>query len=95
MESCALTTAIVPTPIVSYDVADLRLSWLPVPYITIQLLGSDGKSTLSVSYSGVVASNLLTILNTANLSSNSLHKRIINKLLADGYLVGAVTGTAA
>lgn len=94
METCSLTTPIIPQTITTYDVADLRLSWLPVPYITVQLLGSDGKSSLTISYSGTVAANLLTILNTANLSTNSLHKRIINKLIADGHLAGTVTGVA-
>jgi hypothetical protein len=36
---------------------------------------------------------LITALNTANLSTVSLVKRIYNRLITDGYIAGTVAGT--
>jgi len=36
---------------------------------------------------------LLTTLNTANLTTNSLIKRVFTRLITDGYITGSVTGT--
>ncbi len=47
----------------------------------------------SFSYAGQVATDLIRALNTANLSTKSLQKRILERLSADGLLVGTVTGT--
>lgn len=45
-------------------------------------------------YTGQAASDLMIILNKANLSTQSLHQRVITKLKADGYLPpGTTTGT--
>lgn len=44
-------------------------------------------------YEGSVAATLISQLNTANLSTKSLQKRILEKMAADGFLaVGSVTG---
>lgn len=48
-----------------------------------------------VAYTGADAVTLINALNTANLTNNSLRKRVINKLVTDGFLpAGAVTGAA-
>lgn len=39
-----------------------------------------------------VASDLMRALNKADLSTNSLHKRILDRLVADGVLDGTVSG---
>lgn len=53
-----------------------------------------GGHTLVVTYTGAEATALMTALNTANLSTKSLHKRVIEKLQADGKLgAGAIAGT--
>lgn len=44
-------------------------------------------------YSGDTAVTLMTALNKANLSSNSLHKRILNQLINDGFLAGTISGS--
>lgn len=45
-------------------------------------------------YFGAVATNLMIALNKANLSTQSLHQRVIAKLLADGKIPsGTQTGT--
>lgn len=44
-------------------------------------------------YTGSQAITLIKTLNTANLTTKSMHKRILEKLSADGLLVGTVSGT--
>ena len=44
-------------------------------------------------YTGNQATNMIKQLNTANLTTKSMHKRILEKLSADGVLPGTVTGT--
>lgn len=39
------------------------------------------------------ATNLMVALNKANLTSNSLHKRILNQLISDGYIAGTISGS--
>jgi hypothetical protein len=69
--------------------------------ITVELAGDDGE--ILVAYyptptplqrpgqpSGAA---LISTLNTVNLSTQSLVKRILNRLIADGYISGTVTGT--
>ena len=55
-------------------------------YPTPGILGPGG----SLQPSGA---QLLQTLNTANLTSNSLVKRVLSRLITDGYIVGIVTGT--
>lgn len=47
----------------------------------------------SYSYVGQEARQLIQFLNTANLTTKSMHKRILEKLSNDGKLPGTVTGT--
>jgi hypothetical protein len=47
----------------------------------------------SFTYTGDVAIDMIQWMNTANFSVNSMHKRILQKLSADGYLPGTVTGS--
>lgn len=63
--------------------------------IYVQLLGANGES-LSATYgpsTTPTGAALLSALNTSNNSTTSLIKRVYNRLLADGYLSGAVSGT--
>lgn len=57
----------------------------------------DCKDNLNVPYShsyvGAEAVTMIKQLNTANLSTKSLHKRCLEKLSADGFLPGTVVGT--
>lgn len=91
-EQLDLTTAIVPATRTNYKVQALYLDWA-AQVIRIDLLGSDGVAAGAL-YTGTEAVNLMTTLNTANLSIQSLHKRILNKLVTDGKLpAGTVSGT--
>lgn len=73
-----------------YRVARVSLNWVAAR-IDVDVLGENGELRGFV-YEGVVATNLMVALNTADLSVKSLHRRILERLAADGRLVGAVTG---
>ena len=50
--------------------------------------------TLTHSYRGKAALDMIKWLNTANFSVNSMHKKILQRLTADGVIPpGTVTGT--
>src|SRR5687767_11917853 len=40
-----------------------------------------------------VATNLMVALNKANLSTKSLHKRVLERLVTDGHIAGTIGGT--
>lgn len=83
-----------PPAVTAWIVDSLVLDWAH-SMIRIVLHDSIG-NTLKVRYDGDKAIQLMSALNTANLSTNSLHKRILNQLSNDGYLpVGSVSGTPA
>ena len=89
MEQVDLTT---PKPsVTSYRVVVLYLDWQHA-HIQIGLLGPLGEQA-SFIYDGEEATNLMIVLNTANLSVKSLHKRILEKLIADEKLAGTISGT--
>lgn len=90
-EQLNLTTPIVPPTITNYRVVLLELNW-KAAFIGIGLEGPNGEP-LRHSYTGATATNFMIALNKANLSTTSLQKRILTQLLADGVLVGSVSGT--
>jgi hypothetical protein len=54
--------------------------------------GAFGDRTIVAHYSGAVATTLMNQLNTVNLSTTSLHQRVMTRLLADGKIP---SGTAS
>lgn len=87
-----LAVAIVPPSRTTYRLSGLMLDW-DAAYILVRVTGSDGVE-VRAEYSGATATALMTTLNTANLSANSLYKRVLNKLVTDGKLpAGTVSGT--
>ena len=60
--------------------------------VAIRLRDNLGLVT-SYSYTGTDATDLIKWMNTANFSTTSMHKRILQKLSTDGHLPGTVTGT--
>jgi hypothetical protein len=48
---------------------------------------------LNHQYTGQVAIDFIKYINTANFTTSSLHKRILQRLTNDGVIVGTVTGT--
>lgn len=92
MESINLSTPyqVDPRQTSTFKVDSLLLNWRDK---RIEIHLGDGTIQRLVTYNGDQATTLMTALNKANLSTNSLHKRIINQLITDGYLAGTITGT--
>lgn len=90
-EQLDLTVPIIQPQRLSYLITLMVLDWA-APAIIIRLLGSDNVE-VRAEYAGNTALTLLSALNTANLSTASLHKRVLQRLVADGKLpAGAVSG---
>jgi hypothetical protein len=88
METLTLTTPISSPSVV---VARLILDWAGAA-IYVVLVAPNGHR-LEYSYAGATATNLMIGLNKANLSVKSLHKRIIEQLVADHpELAGVISG---
>lgn len=60
--------------------------------IVIVLRGTNGERK-EARYNGPQATSLIVALNKANLSIKSLQRRVLEQLVADGKLSGAVSGT--
>lgn len=61
--------------------------------IIIEIADTTGK-IISAVYTGTKATTMLVALNKADLTNNSLQKRILTQLAADGFIpAGTVTGT--
>ena len=91
MEQINLTTPEAKLSCTYYKIERLTLDW-PAKLIYIQLLGTNGEAK-AFTYSGDTAETLMIALNKANLSIKSLHRRIIERLTADGFIAGSITGT--
>jgi len=92
MEQVNLTTNFVADPrsASTLQVDSLLLNWRD-KRIVVHL--GDGNLQKMVEYTGAEAENLMITLNKANLTTNSLHKRVINKLIADGHIAGSISGS--
>lgn len=89
MELLILTT---PQSVANYQVDELLLNWRSA-FIIVMVRDPLG-NVIRCDYSGAPATALIVALNKANLTSNSLHKRILNQLTSDGKLpAGTVTGS--
>ena len=72
-------------------ISSLLLNWTG-QYIEIVLEGSNFEKQY-IRYDGAVALNMMRALNIADLSAKSLHRRILERLAADGKLAGTISGT--
>lgn len=79
------------SPVQSYAVQGLYLNWTN-RVLRIDLIGDDG-GVFSHVIEGTEAADLMNTLNKVNLSTKSLHKRILEKLRTDGIIAGTITGT--
>lgn len=91
-EQLDLAVPIVPSSITSYQI--LRITF-DLFHSTIRIeLGKNDGNAIVIGYDGAEANQLMKTLNTSNLTAISLHKRIFNKLIADGKLpTGNISGT--
>jgi hypothetical protein len=93
-EQLDLATPIAPPQRTTYRISRVVLDW-DAQVIQITLVGSDGLE-VRAEYTGAIAVGLMTVLNTTNLATLSLQKRILQKLVTDGKLpAGTVSGTPA
>lgn len=89
-EQITLTTPAVAAVSTDYQVVYLELDWEHAR-IVVKLLGPDGQR-LAHNYLGATALTMMRQLNTANLSIKSLHRRVMERLIADGVVNGPITG---
>lgn len=68
----------------------IHLNWEQAT-IKVGFRGDNGEYT-SIGYEGTEATNLMVALNKANLSVKSLHRRVMEKAVADGKLSGTISG---
>ncbi len=69
----------------------LHLDWEKAT-IKVGFRGDNGEYT-SIGYEGSDATTLMVTLNKADLSVKSLHRRIMEKAVADGKISGTISGT--
>ena len=100
MEELALTDPVtVPaTTTAKYRVVSLTLSleYLldpAVPGAVLITLRDNNDVVSNYEYGGQTAQDMIRFLNTANLTTKSMHKRILERLSSDGLLPGTVVGT--
>lgn len=92
-ESLDLTTPVAGPSVTSYKIAGIVLQRFPRPLVRVRVLDNLNQESEFV-YEGDTALTLLNQLNTMNFMNMSLEKRILQKLVSDGYIAAAtVTGT--
>jgi len=90
-EIVTLTTPVTPPSLTTYRVVMLAMDWDSAS-IAIRLKGTNGE-TKFCGYQGATATTLMVALNKANLTSNSLQKRVLTQLIADGEIAGTISGS--
>ena len=78
-----------------YRVQSLRLEWGDVSTcaVIVRLIPNVGGEVVNYRYDGAAACTMLQQLNKANLSTMSLQRRIIERLVTDKVLTGTVQGS--
>ena len=61
--------------------------------LAILLKGANGERKEVVYGQNTGARDLMRSINKADFSTKSLHRRLMEKLLADGHLAGSISGT--
>ena len=74
----------------SWEPILLHLNWEDAT-VKIGFRGQNGEFE-SFSYEDAEATTLLRALNKADLTVTSLHKRVMEKVIADGKLAGTISG---
>lgn len=91
-ELIQLTDPVIVQPevrVTGYALGALFFQLLPSPLLVVHLIGASG-SRLEVRYEGTPAEQILTGLNTANLTEKSMTRRLLEVIVADGRVAGDV-----
>lgn len=75
----------------TYKVARLTLDF-GNGYIYISLIGANGEEKTVTYERSAGGPALMRSLNRPGMQTKSLHRRIMEKLIADGHLVGSISG---
>jgi len=78
-------------PVEDYEVSSLNLRFLD-GLIEIEMTNTNGDRLIHL-IQNPQATVLMRALNKADLSTNSLQKRIMERLVTDGVLTGTISGT--
>lgn len=90
-ELLTLTTPVAKPSITDYRVSLLQFDWTGAA-ILVRLKSNSGEELTHI-YSGATATALMVALNKANLTNNSLHRRVIAQLIVDGVVTGTISGS--
>jgi hypothetical protein len=86
-------TAPITTPSITYfKVVRLDCDWENAR-ISVYLKSSSSSERLAFYYDGAEATALMTQMNKKNFTTTSMQKTILNKLVADGFLAGTISGS--
>ena len=95
-EICTLSTPLPATSTLRISALDLHVKESMIRIVLEEYASGDwvlnGRS-LSVTYSGPTADAFMISLNKANITTQSLHLRVISKLIDDGKIAGTLSGT--
>ena len=94
-EELVLTTPITRPSVTKWKLVTLHIKTDPAPYVLTRFMSDSTPAEYKVcEEDGTTAATLASNLNTANLSSNSLQKRALNRAAVSGCLsAGNVAGT--
>lgn len=81
-----------PRQATAFTVERIDLNW-GAQSIGIEIEDAASGVRRVIHYEGETAVQLMIGLNKANLSTKSLHRRVLERLLADGHLAGTISGT--
>ena len=90
-ERVTLTAPITKPSITAYELSSVKLDWT-AQRVDVRLLSPATGEAQTFSYTDAKATQMMAALNKANLSTRSLKQRIFDRLIADGFLAGTVTG---
>ena len=76
---------------VTWRLIELNFNWEQATIIAS--FRGDNDEYTSINWGGVDATALMIALNKADLSVKSLHRRVIERAIADGKMVGTISGT--
>ena len=91
-EQINLTTPISEPSTTFYKVMSLNCDWENAR-VNIYLKDTVSNKRQHFEYVGTVAADLMVLMSKKNFATTSMQRVILNKLIADGYLAGTISGS--